>query len=102
MKSSPKSPKSHSRPNTKTKLLNSQFKHDVAALKAENLKLQRQIAKLKAEKVTLSNEITILKEYGNNAKCVHRTLPIECLNKKRAMIEETLKRVTEQLRRENR
>lgn len=102
MKSSAKSLKSYSNPNTKSKLLNSQFKHDIAALKAENMRLQKQIAKLKAEKVTLSNEIIILKEYGNNAKCVHRNPPIECLNKKRAMMEETLKRTIEQLRYENR
>jgi hypothetical protein len=62
---------------------------DYAALKDENLKLQKQIAKLKAEKVTLGSKIIILKE-NTNDRCIHETLPIECIEQS---ITETNKRI---------
>jgi predicted RNase H-like nuclease (RuvC/YqgF family) len=68
------------KPITKKQPIDSQMPHDITALKAENLKLQRQISKLKAEQVTLRSKIIILEE-NTNDRCIHKTLPIECVEK---------------------
>jgi len=54
----------------KLKACDSEVKHYVSALKAENLKHQRKIAKLQAENLSLRNEIRILKEEGGEIKLV--------------------------------
>jgi len=77
---------------TKHKSFDSQFQYNIAALKAENLKLQRQIAKLEAKQVSLFNKITILEE-NTNERCVHKTPPYECLIKSRDIAQKQLEKL---------
>ena len=57
-------------PTAKLRGCHPEVQHYVAALKAENLRLQKQIAKLQAENVSHKNRIKILGEEGGEIKVV--------------------------------
>jgi|GEM_PF-5250179 len=100
MKSTKKPLSPSPKPVSKKTPSNSQFHHDITALKAENLKFQKQIAKLKAEQISLCNKIIILEE-NNNERCVHESPPYECLVKARQILEEKIQEYEKKLSNRN-